>query len=867
MTTEADNTPLYVPPGTPVGDALLAKWQSDPAVNVNSFFTMLEDESPGDWDIWLSVTPDVIVERLVISAQALCITYRDRDRLLDDALRWAGIHLRLARSLPESFGPRSSKMGYGRNHYIFAALSGMARLESMRGAVERELALLKEAEAHYHAEQDARRREGVYERPMAERILGVGGGLSDLYRDLSKAAWRLGDEAEARRYHLLSVDHRLDERSAPSEIAELILKGRYWMDMNHPDQALEHFQRAITLAETEQMHHPQVAADAYDEMARAYHRLGIPRTALKLAEKARSLMADSGKSGILAVVEMTLAQITAKHRRLGDPMTHLLQALDYYSAVAEPGSAHTWTAPDGRVLQIIDFEDAFSVLLFIADVLTADGRLAMAADYLALATQIAETVRSGAVDEASRIAVQEQRSEALTELVRVRLDLHREHGTPEYGDLAWQTLETLRARTFLDMVGETELRVPAEVGADLSSRERELLDRRRRLRSSPGRDAGFWAAYQAVEQQLTDVWTAMSRSGPAAAEYVAVRQARPASHIEVAEVLREMPSGPAGRVVAVNLFFPDDETLVLLAVGSGDAHVRVASSRVDRRRLARFTAANFGSADRVRELATDLEDLFQHEFRPVVDPFADVCEPGDTVIVCPTGPTHNVPLGAVKLGGDALIARNPLVISPSTSLLRSRRLTGTVGGQVRRAVFGDPTGDLEGARREAIELAAAWGVPAQLGAAATAEALSTALSSADTVHVAAHAAFNAQEPLASAIQMSNRVLNAKEILGIRAERLDLVTLSACESGIYHAERSEDPVGLPRALLFAGASSVLVSLWKVPDSSTRSLMSNFYDASRDGISKAEALRRATLAVRAQNERLDCWAGFVLIGSTI
>jgi tetratricopeptide (TPR) repeat protein len=860
-TNPEDIEPLYVPPGTPVGDALLARWRTEPAMN--GFFTMVEDESA--WDSWVAATPGVIVERSVIAVHSLSLTYRDRDRRLDDALRWATIHLRLARSLPESFGPRSSRMGYGRDYYIYTALSGLAKLENMRGAVEREFALLKEAEAHYHAEQDIRRRDNIHERPMAERILGTGGGPSHLYRDLSKAAWRLGDEEEARRYHLLSVDHRLDERSAPSEAAELIMKGRYWMDMNHPDRALEHFQRAIALSETEQMYQPQVAARAYNEMARAYHQLRIPRTALKLAEKARSLMADRGKSGFLAVVEMTSARITAEHRRLGDPLTHLLRALDYYSAVAEPGAAHTWTAPDGRALQIIDFDDAFGVLLFVADVLRADGRLGMAAEYLMLATQIAETVRSGAVDEASRVAVQEQRSEALTELVRVRLELCQEHGKPEFGDLAWQTLESLRARTFLDMVGETDLQVPAEVGADLRARERDLLESRRQLRSSPGRDADFWTVYQAVEQQLTDVWTAMSQTSRAAAEYVAVRQARPASHVEVAEVLRETPPGSVGRVVVVNLFFPDDETLVLLAVGGGDAHVQVASSRVDRRRLARFTAANFGSADRVREMAIDIEDLFQHGFGPVVAPLADLCEPGDTVIVCPTGPIHNIPLGAVRLGDDALITRNPLVISPSASLLRSRRLAETVSGRVHKAVFGDPNGDLPRARREAIERAAAWGVPAQLGAAATADALSAALSSTGGVHVAAHAGFDAKDPLASAIRMSDRELTAKEILGIRAARLDLVTLSACESGVYHAERSEDPMGLPRALLFAGASSVLASLWKVDDEWAHSLMSGFYKALNNGVSKAEALRSATLAVREQDERLDRWAGFVLMGS--
>ena len=311
------------------------------------------------------------------------------------------------------------------------------------------------------------------------------------------------------------------------------------------------------------------------------------------------------------------------------------------------------------------------------------------------------------------------------------------------------------------------------------------------------------------------------------------------------------------------MFFQDDETLVLLAVGGIDTHVRIAYSHVDRRRLARFTAANFGSAARVRELAIDLEDLFQYELVGVVAPFADLCEPGDTVIIGPTKPVHNIPLGAVRLNDDVLLARNPLVISPSASLLRARRLAARPGGE--RAVFGDPTGDLNGARVEATELAERWHVTPFLGSAATAEALIASLASAGSVHVAAHAAFSAEEPLASGVRMANRDLPAREILGIRTSALDLVTLSACESGIYQADRSEEPMGLPRALLFAGAHSVLASLWKVPDSSAHQLMTGFYSGLSDGLPKAEALRRTALAVREQHEQLDRWAAFALFGS--
>jgi CHAT domain-containing protein/tetratricopeptide (TPR) repeat protein len=848
-------------PGS-TGDLLLSKTRVDPAMA--GFFDLAEDES---WEPWLATVAADAREPVIIAAQALSITYRDKDRDLDTALHWAVIHVRLARSLPDGFGPRSGRMGYGKDHYLYVALAGLARLEGMRGAAEREFALLREAESHYDAEQEARRRDGVTERPVAERILGIGGGPERLYRDLSKAAWRIGDEPEARRYHLLATDHRNDDRTADSEIAELMLKGEYWLDMGEPDRALRCFQDAVRLAETEQIqtHLAQVTANAYRRMADAHRRLGVPRTALAMLAKARDLMAESGKSGFLAGVEVTAAQIYRANPRLGAALDHYLRALAYYSAPAEPVAAHTWTAPDGRLLRVVDFEGGFGVLLDAAEILREDGRRREAAGFLRLATAIAETVRGGALDEASRIAVQEQRGEALVALARIQLELARETGSPDFADEAWQTMETLRARTFLDMVGDAALAAPAGIPAELAARETELLERRRRLRAAPGRDAAFWAAHEAIEGELAQVWRALAEVSPDTAEYVAVRQARPASHAEVSAVLRDQAPGASSRAVAVNLFFRDDETLVLLAVGGGDTHVRVATSRVDRRRLAKFAAANFGSASRVRELAIDLEDLFHHEFAGVVAPLADLCEPGDTLVVGPTGPVHNIPLGAVRLGEDVLLARNPLVISPSASLLRSRRLAVQHGGQGGHAVFGDPTGDLAGARVEAAELAGRWGTGPLLGAEATAGALLAALGSAGSVHVAAHAEFSAADPLASGVRMADRVLTAREILAIRTSGLDLVALSACESGVYHAERSEEPMGLPRALLFAGAHSVLASLWKVPDRSAYQLMTGFYSGLRSGLPKAEALRRTVLTVRGQDERLDRWAGFVLVGS--
>ena len=92
--------------------------------------------------------------------------------------------------------------------------------------------------------------------------------------------------------------------------------------------------------------------------------------------------------------------------------------------------------------------------------------------------------------------------------------------------------------------------------------------------------------------------------------------------------------------------------------------------------------------------------------------------------------------------------------------------------------------------------------------AATKEAFIDALRTSRSVHVAAHAWFDDSQPLKSGVRLANGTASAHEILQVRAPGLDLVSMSACETGLSHAGQSEDPVGLSRALLFAGANSVV-----------------------------------------------------------
>ncbi len=116
--------------------------------------------------------------------------------------------------------------------------------------------------------------------------------------------------------------------------------------------------------------------------------------------------------------------------------------------------------------------------------------------------------------------------------------------------------------------------------------------------------------------------------------------------------------------------------------------------------------------------------------------------------------------------------------------------------------------------------------------------------------------------------LENETLYASDIYNLQLNA-DLVTLSACETGIGELQGGEGIISLARAFAYAGAKSIVTSLWSVSDLKTKDLMVDFYKNLRTGMLKDDALRQAKLDFIKRNKGMAAhpfyWAGFVGIGN--
>lgn len=141
------------------------------------------------------------------------------------------------------------------------------------------------------------------------------------------------------------------------------------------------------------------------------------------------------------------------------------------------------------------------------------------------------------------------------------------------------------------------------------------------------------------------------------------------------------------------------------------------------------------------------------------------------------------------------------------------------------------------------------------------------------VHFATHGIVDEENPELSRIFLQNNTeaedgnLYSGEIYNLHLNA-NLVSLSACQTGLGKISKGEGVIGLSRALVYAGAKNLIVSFWSVADESTAELMTSFYQTLLQNQNEtfSDGLRDAKLKMIEKGNYAApyYWAPFILIG---
>ena len=304
------------------------------------------------------------------------------------------------------------------------------------------------------------------------------------------------------------------------------------------------------------------------------------------------------------------------------------------------------------------------------------------------------------------------------------------------------------------------------------------------------------------------------------------------------------------------------------------------------------SSSEIGRSDETIETKR-LKQLYQILIQPIAELLPN--DPNARVIFIPQKSLFVVPFPAlIDEGGKYLIEKHTILTAPAIQVLQltNQQRKQVLGDKV--LVVGNPTmpsipleiGEkpeqlppLPGAQKEALAIAKLLKTTAITGNQATKSSIVQQMLKSRIIHLATHGLLDdfkglgvpgaialAPDPPSSLSKEQqsgiNGLLTADEILDLKLNA-ELVVLSACDTGRGKIT-GDGVIGLSRSLITAGVSSVIVSLWSVPDEPTASLMSEFYQNIQKTPDKAQALRQAMLTTMKEYPEPKNWAAFTLIG---
>jgi CHAT domain-containing protein/tetratricopeptide (TPR) repeat protein len=730
---------------------------------------------------------------------------------------------------------------------------------------------------------DLARAEQLFQQALAifENLAPNSLDVASTLDNLGNVAYSRGDLARAEQLHQRAL--AIYEKLAPNSLqvaGTLNNLGSVAANRGDLARAEQYYQQALAIYEKLAPNSLDMAATLHNLGNVAYSRGDLAR-AEQLHQRALAIYEKLAPNSLQVALTLNNLGLVAWER--GD----LARAEQYYQQAL---AIREKLAPNSLKVA--------GTLQNLANLARQQKNYPQAQQFLARALAIIETQRAAIPDPETKTAFAERYFNAYTLQAQLALDQQQ----PQQAALA---LERSRARTLAELLQARAIPLPTnapqalkDLIAQQEQLQRDLLLLARQQRQANANDADTVQRLQAQSRQLADRQRQLDQQ---------LRQQFP----QYADLLNPQPPAipqlqaalDANTVLLYHAFA--DKELLIVAVSRQT--VRGYRVKVDPRTLEK-DLAEFQRVvakpplERTASERRKLPALGQRLYATLIKPAEPSLKNATTVLLCPEGALNQLPWGALIVAVDkqgrptywvervaigltlsAGVYLQAKAVRPAergvaiAAMSQYRRLEVAQAPKTAQLVrrSGRALGDLPAVKQEVAQvrrLLGKQGVVAVLEAEATPERARQLAQNARVVHFACHARADDVDPLGSGLLLSPAgsdagLLTAAEVVSRWRLRADVVMLSACETAVGQVRRYEGMYGLARAFLFAGSRSVGASLWRVDDVSTARLMGAFYRGYASGVPKAEALRRAQVALLRSKDDSDpyYWSCFVLMGA--
>ena len=718
----------------------------------------------------------------------------------------------------------------------------------------------------------------VNDRSRASTLNNIG----DTYR-------RLGDFETALEYFSQAFDLRVAAGDRSGQAHSLHTMGLVHLETGDAERARDHFTRAL-----------EIRKDVGDARGEAYSTGGLGAALFQLGKSEEALAYQKTALEKWSVVGERRAEAETRYN-MGRTLNALgrreeaLAALRLALPVSEQLSDHTTEA---------------EIWLAIATTQRDAGDLEAARTSVDRAIEVIDRLRAGIASSELRTSYFARVRRFYDFYVDLLMRLEEKNPGEGWAIRAFETSERAKGRTFLETLAMARVDIREGVDRELLASETDLVRRIRMLErtravlleSGAGADELETAesGISSLVREHDELVAKIRRNSPAYAHLV---MPEPVTWAELRELL-------APDVVLLAAHVGDESGFVWFASRDGSLESRRLPGRdaiegatrslhdALTARSRTVVASEIAEADRETSERAALIASW-------LTPPAEMT--GTKLLVVPDGALHYVPIAMLPgTAGQPLLRDYEIVTVPSVSVLAAlSQRSALPASDDRVAIFADPVfrsddprvvqadraaasgaaEDVETAvlrsaadsglaalprlrfsRREAAAIAALAGAGATQALdfdASRSRVQQLDLRDYATLHFATHGLINSREPALSGLVLSlvgpdgevrNGFLSLQEIYNLDLSAR-LVVLSACQTALGDEVRGEGLVGLTRGFMYAGANSVVASLWQVDDRATSLLMENLYGQMlRDGLAPAAALRAAQLEMAGQ----DRWA---------